>query len=75
MSRITGPYHVKRIDTSQGPRWRLAGPGQDGAEPAKSYPWDEVREKLAELAELMNFAWTESRRQPHGTPSTPHTAD
>jgi hypothetical protein len=50
----TGPYRVERVDTPQGPRWRLAGPGLNET---KTYPWDEFREKLHEMAELMNFAW------------------
>jgi hypothetical protein len=58
---VAGPYHVERLDTPQGPRWRLAGPGLDGS---KSYPWEEIREKLTEMAALMNFAWgqCEARR-------------
>jgi len=57
MSTPTGPYRVERIETPQGPRWRLAGPGLDGV---KSYEWEEAREKLREMAELMNFAWRQA---------------
>ena len=59
---VAGPYHVERLQTPQGPRWRLAGPG---LEDAKSYPWEEVGEKLTEMAALMNFAWRQCElRQP-----------
>jgi hypothetical protein len=57
MSTPTGPYRVEREETPQGPRWRLAGPGLDGV---KSYEWEEAREKLREMAELMNFAWRQA---------------
>ena len=57
MSTPTGPYRVERIETPQGPRWRLAGPGLEGV---KSYEWEEAREKLREMAELMNFAWRQA---------------
>ena len=56
-SQSTGPYRVERVETPQGPRCRLTGPGLEGG---KTYPWDEVREKLAEMAELMNFAWQQA---------------
>ena len=57
MSAATGPYRVERVDSPQGPGWRLAGPGLEGG---KAYPWEEVREKLREMAELMNFAWRQA---------------
>ena len=50
----SGPYRVERVETADGPRWRLAGPGLEGT---KAYPWEEFRDKLQEMAELMNFAW------------------
>jgi hypothetical protein len=53
-----GPYRVERVETSDGPRWRLTGPGQGGT---KAYPWDEFREKLGEMADLMNFAWRQAK--------------
>jgi hypothetical protein len=53
------PYHVEQIRTDAGPRWRLAGPGLADA---KSYPEADVREKLTELAAVMNFAWRQARR-------------
>jgi len=28
----------------------------------KAYPWEEVREKLREMADLMNFAWHEAQK-------------
>ncbi len=52
-----GPYHVERIESPQGPQWRLAGPGLP---PAKAYPWEEFRDKLREIAELMNFAYEQA---------------
>ena len=55
-----GPYRVERVETADGPRWRLSGPGLEGT---KAYPWEEFREKLNEMAELMNFAWRQSRDQ------------
>ena len=55
-----GPYKVERIDTAEGPRWRLSGPG---LESTKAYPWEEFREKLNEMAELMNFAWAQAMRE------------
>jgi hypothetical protein len=54
MSTPSGPYRVERVETPLGPRCRLAGPG---LKEGKTYPWDEVCEKLREMAELMNFAW------------------
>jgi hypothetical protein len=61
MSEIpSGPYHVERLQTPRGPRWRLAGPGLDDS---KSYPWEEVGEKLTEMAALMNFAWQQCEIQ------------
>ncbi len=63
MSIASGPYCVERVETPQGPRCRLAGPGLTGG---KTYPWDEVREKLAEMAELMNFAWREAQQARDG---------
>ena len=62
-SRPTGPYRVERVETPQGPRCRLSGPGLEGG---KVYPWDEVHEKLAEMAELMNFAWQQASGASHG---------
>ena len=59
VSPARGPYQVERVDTPHGPRWRLSGPG---LEATKAYPWEEFREKLNEMAELMNFAWREARR-------------
>jgi hypothetical protein len=53
-ARNEGPYRVERLETPEGPQWRLSGPGLEGT---KSYPWEEFREKLHEMAELMNFAW------------------
>jgi hypothetical protein len=53
-----GPYRVERVATADGPRWRLSGPGLEGT---KAYPWEDVREKLHEMAELMNFAWRQAR--------------
>ena len=57
MNTLNGPYRVERIDTPKGPRWRLAGPG---LEEVKSYNWEEARNKLQEMAELMNFAWRQA---------------
>jgi hypothetical protein len=54
------PYRVEQIDGPAGPMWRLTGPGLDHAKP---YPHPEVREKLSELATVMNFAWNEGRRR------------
>ena len=54
-----GPYRVERVETPHGPRWRLSGPG---LEATKAYPWEEFREKLNEMAELMNFAWVQATR-------------
>ncbi len=51
------PYRVERIQTPGGPAWRLVGPG---LEDPKAYPWAEFREKLEELARVMNFAWRQS---------------
>ena len=58
MSTPTGPYRVEREQTAHGPRWRLAGPGLTDV---KSYEWEEAREKLREMAELMNFAWRQAQ--------------
>jgi hypothetical protein len=58
-STMTGPYRVERVETPQGACCRLAGPGLEGG---KAYPWEEVREKLQEMAELMNFAWRQAVR-------------
>jgi hypothetical protein len=65
MNTPTGPYRVERDQTPQGVRWRLAGPGLDGV---KSYDWDEAREKLCEMAELMNFAWRQAKLASSGNP-------
>jgi len=56
-----GPYRVERVDTPDGPAWRLVGPGLDHA---KLYAWEEVREKLTEMAHLMNFAYAQGRKHP-----------
>ena len=56
----SGPYRVERIQTCDGPAWRLAGPGLDDA---KAYPWEEFREKLAEMAHLMNFAYAQALKE------------
>ncbi len=64
MSTPNGPYRVEREETPQGPRWRLAGPG---LEAVKSYEWEEAREKLREMAELMNFAWRQAKMAAAGT--------
>ena len=69
MTPASGPYHVERIEAPGGPRWRLSGPGLDGT--TKTYPWDEVRDKLAQMAELMNFAW----RQCEGRQKSGMTGD
>ena len=66
-SSTPGPYRVERIDTPEGPRWRLSGPG---LEVTKAYPWEEFREKLNEMAELMNFAWAQAMRE--GNAPGPH---
>jgi hypothetical protein len=57
----SGPYRVDCIATSEGRRWRLSGPG---LEATKAYPWEEVGEKLNEMAELMNFAWRQAQIHP-----------
>jgi hypothetical protein len=62
-----GPYRVERIETADGPRWRLSGPGLVDT---KAYPWEEFREKLGQMADLMNFAWRQSRA-PHGDDDAP----
>ena len=54
MTPPTGPYRVERVETPQGPHWRLAGPGLPAS---RAYPWEEYRDKLAEIAQLMNFAF------------------
>ena len=60
MAEKKGPYRVERVESPKGPAWRLAGPGlEDG----KAYPYDEVREKLEEIARLMNFAWVQSAKE------------
>lgn len=62
----TGPYHVQQTADPDGrPLWRLAGPGLGETRP---YPWQEVREKLDELAAVMNFAWEQGRQAGAGTP-------
>ena len=55
-----GPYCVERVDTFDGPRWRLIGPG---LVETKAYPWEEFGVKLNEMAELMNFAWKQAQAQ------------
>jgi hypothetical protein len=62
-STAQGPYRVERVETTDGPRWRLSGPGLEGT---KAYPWEEFREKLHEMAELMNFAWQQAQRDREG---------
>ena len=57
-SDSNGPYHVERLDTPDGPCWRLSGPGLGQG---KGYPWEEAREKLGEMAKLMNFAWHQAQ--------------
>ncbi|MDB5296829.1 MAG: hypothetical protein JWO31_2812 [Phycisphaerales bacterium] len=52
-----GPYRVEKLDTADGPAWRLAGPGLHDA---KAYPHPEFRDKLGELARVMNFAWRQA---------------
>lgn len=65
--RNARPYCVEQIDAEAGPTWRLCGPG---LRDAKAYPYNEFRDKLAELAQVMNFAWhqcrLESTRVGHG---------
>ena len=56
--RSTGPYRVEQLDSDAGPTWRLCGPGLSDA---KAYPYGEFRDKLAELAQVMNFAWHQCR--------------
>ncbi len=73
-SRNTGPYRVEQLDTEAGPTWRLSGPGlQD----AKAYPYGEFRDKLAELAQVMNFAWHQCRLEAarSGGAGTPSNVD
>jgi len=53
-----GPYCVQRVETPDGPLWRLIGPG---LEETKGYPWEEFGQKLEEMAELMNFAWNQAQ--------------
>ena len=53
-----GPYHVERVDSPDGPCWRLSGPGLGQG---KGYPWEEAKEKLGEMAKLMNFAWQQAQ--------------
>ena len=65
VTESAGPYYVEQVDTPQGPAWRLAGPGLDAT---RAYPWAEAREKLAELAEMMNFAWRQSEGRPQDDP-------
>ena len=48
---------MERLETADGPRWRLVGPGLPDT---KTYPWEEFRDKLNEMAELMNFAWEQA---------------
>ncbi|HEX8524238.1 MAG TPA: hypothetical protein VF669_18430 [Tepidisphaeraceae bacterium] len=62
MREGAGPYRVERVEGPKGPSWRLVGPG---LEDPKAYPWDEFREKLEELARLMNFAWDQHEKQQH----------
>lgn len=61
----SGPYRVERVETTDGPRWRLTGPGLEGT---KAYPWEEFREKLNEMAELMNFAWAQASTRRRDSP-------
>jgi hypothetical protein len=48
---------VERLETPDGPRWRLIGPGLPDT---KTYPSEEFRDRLNEMAELMNFAWEQA---------------
>jgi|GEM_PF-5948698 len=66
MTPDTGPYKVERVETPQGPHWRLAGPGLP---PAKAYPYEEFRDKLKEIAQLMNFAYELGRAEGKGSGS------
>ncbi|HYE19963.1 MAG TPA: hypothetical protein VEA69_16050 [Tepidisphaeraceae bacterium] len=67
MTPTPGPYRVDRVETPQGPHWRLAGPGLP---PSKAYHGDEFRDKLAEIAHLMNFAYDQGRGVEAPTTST-----
>ena len=60
MPESDGPYRVERVEGPRGPAWRITGPGM---EDGKTYPWEEVREKLEELAKVMNFAWRQCERR------------
>jgi hypothetical protein len=64
-----GPYHVQRVESPDGPLWRLIGPG---LEETKAYPWAEFGEKLQEMAELMNFAWTQAQKSGSNPENGPH---
>jgi hypothetical protein len=57
MKPAPGPYRVEQFDGPAGPRWRLTGPGLADA---KGHPHPEVRERLEDLAAVMNFAWQEA---------------
>lgn len=46
------PYHVDRLDTEPA-AYRLAGPGIT----SKTWNGEDQRERLEEMAELMNFVW------------------
>lgn len=63
------PYRVERVQTPDGPLWRLIGPG---LEETKGYPWEEFGEKLQEMAELMNFAWNQAQKLPVNPDAGPH---
>ena len=58
LSKNAGPYRVEQLDAEAGPTWRLSGPS---LRDAKAYPYGEFRDKLAELAQVMNFAWHQCR--------------
>jgi len=66
---VIGPYHVQRVQSPDGPLWRLIGPG---LEETKAYPWAEFGEKLQEMAELMNFAWNQAQKSVSSPENGPH---
>lgn len=70
MPHDPGPYRVEEVQTPQGLCWRLVGPGLDNT---RAYPWAEAKQRLAELADMMNFAWrqSEGRPQPPGPEPSP----
>lgn len=68
-SPLASPYRVQRVQTPDGPLWRLIGPG---LEETKAYPWEEFGEKLREMAELMNFAWNQAQKSLVDPAAGPH---